>query len=329
MSRSKCRLRDGLGGGVVAALAVAAAGLSGCSDTDGPVWLVEEGVIDLSPGYARSSPAVYEHTLKTRDVSHVPIAGTMSVTAEVVRRFETEALEARDDGTALVAMRMRAVRFHIEPPQQPVYDFDSESNPGEEDDRIAEALRGLAELSFQAEMDARGKVVELVGFVEALEQLRQPPERVISLFDRAWFISALETVWAAAEEDLQRQIGETWVQSVDSTIPEGTAQATTDVTHTLSGVEGSMATIEGTGEMRIRWGMDPLTRGTKSRIEDQSFEFTTLWNLEEGSLESQTVDSMIKYFVNHGGGLDQQVERYVDAVVKRTPPSQPVESSPE
>lgn len=308
---------------LLAALALACAGgLGACAEDAGDEVVAADGRVDLAPRFDRAGLGVYEHTLASFDRQFVPIAGTTEVSATVTRRFATEPVEEREEGGAIVSFQMRHVRFHIEPAQRPVYDFDSETNRGADDDRIAEALRGLAELEFRAALDERGKVVELLGFGEALRQLRQPPERVISLFDRSWFIAALETVWSAVPkgEETMHAVGDSWQEYSTSTVPGGSAEATTTITHTLARVEDQTAYIEGSGEMVIEWGVDPMTRGSDSRIDDQAFAFTTAWSLRRGNLESHELESMIIYFVDHGEGLSQTVERRLNASMRRIEP---------
>ena len=57
--------------------------------------------------------------------------------------------------------------------------------------------------------------------------------------------------------------------------------------------------------------------GSDSRIEDQRYTYSTAWSLTRGNLESQEVDSMIRYFVNHGGPLNQTVERSLESTLRR------------
>lgn len=300
-------------------LACVGAGAGACSEGDGasPTAVAPDGTVNLAPGYSRATPAVYEHVLRSHDWASVPIAGETEVSALVTRRFGIEVVEARADGTARVAFRMRKVAFHIEPSHQAAYDFDSESNPGAEDDPVAAALRSLAAMEFEAEMGADGKVKELATFAAALNKIVRPPDKVESLFAGSWFAAALENVWLADEGDLRRRIGETWTATVPSTIPEGSASAETVITHTLSGVEDGVAVIEGDGVLEILWGTDPRTRGTQSRIEDQRFVFKKQWDLEQGALGSLEIESMIRYFINHGGGLDQKVQRELDSSLRR------------
>lgn len=309
---------------LMATLALVFAGsLGACAEDAGDSVVTADGKINLAPRFDRAGLGVYEHTMASFDRQFVPIAGTTEVRASVSRRFATEPLEEREEGGAIVLFQMRHVRFRIEPPQQQPYDFDSETNPGGEDDRVAEALRGLAQLEFRAALDEQGKVVELIGFTDALNQLRQPPERVLSLFDRSWFAAALETVWSAVPEGeaMVREVGESWRESSTSVVPGGGADAITTITHTLDRVAGRTAYIEGVGEMAIEWGMDPRTRGSDSRIEDQAFEFTTAWDLRRGNLESHELESMIIYFVDHGEGLSQTVERRLNASLRRAAPA--------
>ncbi|MFG0275221.1 MAG: hypothetical protein ACF8QF_09205 [Phycisphaerales bacterium] len=302
---------------LVIALAALAPMLGACSDGDGPGAVTADGRVDLAPGYRRATPTVYQHELATHDVQVVQLAGSTETRAEVGRRFEVSVAEARPDGAAIVRFTMRHVRFHIEPPNAEPYDFDSESNPGAEDDPIAEALRGLASLDFQAEMGADGKVIRLVDYDAARRQLRRPPDKVISFFDDAWFISALESVWQVSEGAPQRTIGESWTTTDESTLPGGDAPAVTTFTHTLTEAADGVASITGTGDMVIEWGLDAQTRGTASRIEEQAFDFSIDWSLDRGNLESMVVDSMIQYFVNYGGALDQRVTRTLTSSLRR------------
>jgi hypothetical protein len=304
------------------ALAALAPIVGACSDRGAPSGprpgeMTADGRVDLAPGYRRATPTVYQHELATHDVQVVQLAGTMETRAEVGRRFEVSVVEARPDGTAVVRFAMRHVRFHIEPPGTNPYDFDSDTNPGAEDDPVAEALRGLAGLAFQAEMAADGAVIRLIDYDDVRRQLRRPPDKVISFFDDAWFISALESVWQASEAAQVRTIGETWTTTDESRLPGGDAPATTSFTHTLHKAASGVAIITGSGEMLIEWGLDSQTRGTDSRIEDQAFDFTLTWSLERGNLESLVVDSMIEYFINYGGALDQRVTRTLNSSLRR------------
>lgn len=304
---------------VLAALApmVGACSDGGAASGPRPGEVTADGRVDLAPGYQRATPTVYQHELASHDIQIVQLAGTMETRAEVDRRFEVSVVEARPDGSAVVRFAMRHVRFHIEPPGANPYDFDSDTNPGAEDDPVAEALRGLAGLAFQAEMGADGSVTRLIDYDEVRRQLRRPPDKVISFFDDAWFISALESVWQASESAQVRTIGETWTTSEESRLPGGDAPATTTFTHTLDEAANGVAVITGSGDMVIEWGLDSQTRGTDSQIEDQAFTFTQTWSLERGNLESLVVDSMIEYFVNYGGALDQRVTRTLNSSLRR------------
>lgn len=304
----------------LATVAMTLAGsLGACAEDAGDSGETADGRINLAPRFDRAGPGVYEHTMASFDSQFVPIAGTTEISAVVTRRFATEPIEEMDDGGAVVSFQMRHVNFFIDPSAQTPYEFDSDTNPGAEDDRVAEALRGLTGLEFRARLDERGKVVELLDFREALNQLRRPPERVISLFERSWFVAALESVWSVVPGDQSplREVGESWQEFSNSVVPGGSAQAVTTITSTVERVEEGVAYVEGTGEMVIEWGTDSQTRGSDSRIEDQTFEYTTAWSLRRGNLESHELESMIIYFVDHGEGLSQTVERRLNATLRR------------